>query len=161
MFASANLPLAMLMLDLLVKVTLFVGLIMLAARVLTGQSAALRHCIWLACFSGLLALPLATLLLPTYRLPIGASAWQFADAGMLTNAVSPQVDSTHGDINNMRAATSHEDIPSRVEFTSASPKAANEQSPNVNLGLSARQQTSQDGGSGQWKVEMPWLTKSI
>ncbi len=52
------------LLDLVFKVTLLLSLTLLAERKLANRSAAFKHCLWLACFTGLVALPVASLLLP-------------------------------------------------------------------------------------------------
>lgn len=75
MISSSQLPALLIIVDLLVKATLLLCLISLAERLLVRQSAALRHCLWLACFAGLATLPCVMLILPTFPLPVLSQTW--------------------------------------------------------------------------------------
>lgn len=91
MISSSQLPALLIIVDLLTKATLLLCLISLAERLLVRQSAALRHCLWLACFAGLATLPCVTLILPTFPMPVLSQTWlpevEKADGNAILNRV--------------------------------------------------------------------------
>jgi beta-lactamase regulating signal transducer with metallopeptidase domain len=75
MVQFTNISWLMLGLDLLAKITLLLLLAIVVDAILKRHSAAARHCLWAACFVGLLILPLAFYVAPGFQLNIWPAAW--------------------------------------------------------------------------------------
>jgi beta-lactamase regulating signal transducer with metallopeptidase domain/protocatechuate 3,4-dioxygenase beta subunit len=107
----SDFPLLALLFDLLVKMTLYISFILFAERMLARQSASLRHKVWLTSFLGLVILPFAIIVLPTYPLPIAELAWRPNVEDSSTVDLSISDDTKQSDIlSNQGAGFSESDL---------------------------------------------------
>ncbi|MEM7482831.1 MAG: ankyrin repeat domain-containing protein [Acidobacteriota bacterium] len=119
---------------------------MVVAMLLRRASASTRHGVWLATLVGLLALPLATLLLPTYSIAV------------LPASPSPAVESPEG-----RSSTPQNDLPAAATGTVRTPPAASgavQRSPGSRSGISLAAALGIAYGAGLLAV-LGWLAVGV